>query len=94
MEVLGPPENQSGIFEAQEAEAGVSGTKKGKEAEGNLPEASLAEAQVASGAEAGVPRPSGASSPEEPEEDGRLLGSQVGMGAAEGPVCCFPLTWG
>lgn len=77
MEVLGPPENQSGIFEAQEAEAGVSGTKKGKEAEGNLPEASLAEAQVASGAEAGVPRPSGASSPEEPEEDGRLLGSQA-----------------
>ncbi|KAK2489744.1 hypothetical protein MC885_005434 [Smutsia gigantea] len=77
MEVLGPPENQSGIFEVQEAEAGVSGTEKGKEAEGNLPEASLIEAQVASGAEAGVPRPSGASSLEEPEEDGRLLGSQA-----------------
>ncbi|XP_032495904.1 EH domain-binding protein 1-like protein 1 isoform X3 [Phocoena sinus] len=61
----------------QEAEAGVSGTEKGKEAEGNLPEASLMEAQVASGAGAGVPRPSGASSPEEPEEDRRLPGSQA-----------------
>ncbi|XP_058382386.1 EH domain-binding protein 1-like protein 1 isoform X6 [Diceros bicornis minor] len=61
----------------QEAEAGVSGTKKGKAAEGSLPEASLIEAQVASGAGAGVPRPSGASSPEEPEEDGRLPGSQA-----------------
>ncbi|KAK1335548.1 hypothetical protein QTO34_003338 [Cnephaeus nilssonii] len=72
MEVLGPPENQSGIFEAQEAEAGVSGTEKGREAE-----ASLIETQVASGAGAGVPRPSGASSPEEPEEDRRLPGSQA-----------------
>ncbi|XP_068410264.1 EH domain-binding protein 1-like protein 1 isoform X2 [Eschrichtius robustus] len=63
--------------QAQEAEAGVSGTDKGKEAEGNLPEASLMEAQVASGAGAGVPRPSGASSPEEPEEDRRLPGSQA-----------------
>ncbi|XP_059961419.1 EH domain-binding protein 1-like protein 1 isoform X6 [Mesoplodon densirostris] len=62
---------------AQEAEAGVSGTEKGKEAEGNLPEASLIEAQVASGAGAGLPRPSGASSPEEPEEDRRLPGSQA-----------------
>ncbi|XP_023989040.1 EH domain-binding protein 1-like protein 1 isoform X9 [Physeter macrocephalus] len=62
---------------AQEAEVGVSGTEKGKEAEGNLPEASLIEAQVASGAGAGVPRPSGASSPEEPEEDRRLLDSQA-----------------
>ncbi|XP_072826406.1 EH domain-binding protein 1-like protein 1 isoform X4 [Vicugna pacos] len=62
---------------AQEAEAGVSGTEKGKEAEGNLPEASLIEAQVASGAGAGVPRPLGASSPEEPEEDRRLPGSQA-----------------
>ncbi|XP_057408722.1 EH domain-binding protein 1-like protein 1 isoform X7 [Balaenoptera acutorostrata] len=62
---------------AQEAEAGVSGTEKGKEAEGNLPEASLMEVQVASGAGAGVPRPSGASSPEEPEEDRRLPGSQA-----------------
>ncbi|XP_059787974.1 EH domain-binding protein 1-like protein 1 isoform X4 [Balaenoptera ricei] len=61
----------------QEAEAGVSGTEKGKEAEGNLPEASLMEAQVASGAGAGVPRPSGASSPEEPEEDRRLPGGQA-----------------
>ncbi|XP_014648502.1 PREDICTED: EH domain-binding protein 1-like protein 1 isoform X6 [Ceratotherium simum simum] len=61
----------------QEAEAGVSGTEKGKAAEGSLPEASLIEAQVASGAGAGVPRPSGASSPEEPEEDGRLPGSQA-----------------
>ncbi|KAM7085980.1 EH domain-binding protein 1-like protein 1 isoform 1-T1 [Molossus nigricans] len=72
MEVLGPPENQSGIFEAQEAETRVLGTEKGKEAE-----ASLAEAQVASGAGAGVPRPSGAPSPEEPEEDRRLPGSQA-----------------
>nr|XP_030689454.1 EH domain-binding protein 1-like protein 1 isoform X4 [Globicephala melas] len=76
-EVSGASENQSGIFEAQEAEAGVSGTEKGKEAEGNLPEASLMEAQVASGAGAGVPRPSGAFSPEEPEEDRRLPGSQA-----------------
>nr|XP_058923992.1 EH domain-binding protein 1-like protein 1 isoform X4 [Kogia breviceps] len=63
--------------QAQEAEVGVSGTEKGKEAEGNLPEASLIEAQVASGAGAGLPRPSGASSPEEPEEDRRLLDSQA-----------------
>ncbi|XP_040112097.1 EH domain-binding protein 1-like protein 1 isoform X2 [Oryx dammah] len=61
----------------QEAEAGVSGAEKGKEAEGNLPEASLMEVQVASGAGAEVSRPSGASSPEEPEEDRRLLGSQA-----------------
>ncbi|XP_069327648.1 EH domain-binding protein 1-like protein 1 isoform X3 [Eulemur rufifrons] len=77
MEVLGPPENESGVFEAQEAEAGVLGKEKGKEAEGSLPEASLIEAQVAGGAGAGVPRPSGASSPEEPEEDRRLPGSQA-----------------
>uniref|UniRef100_A0A8C4L3D0 EH domain binding protein 1 like 1 n=1 Tax=Equus asinus TaxID=9793 RepID=A0A8C4L3D0_EQUAS len=76
-EVLGPPENQSDIFEAQEAEVGVSGTEKGKEAEGNLTEASLIEPQLASGAGTGVPRPSGASSPEEPEEDRRLPGSQA-----------------
>ncbi|XP_045429700.1 EH domain-binding protein 1-like protein 1 isoform X10 [Pipistrellus kuhlii] len=57
---------------AQEAEAGVLGTEKGREAE-----ASLTETQVASGAGAGVPRPSGASSPEEPEEDGRLPCSQA-----------------
>ncbi|XP_045429698.1 EH domain-binding protein 1-like protein 1 isoform X8 [Pipistrellus kuhlii] len=56
----------------QEAEAGVLGTEKGREAE-----ASLTETQVASGAGAGVPRPSGASSPEEPEEDGRLPCSQA-----------------
>ncbi|XP_066108129.1 EH domain-binding protein 1-like protein 1 isoform X3 [Saccopteryx bilineata] len=72
MEVLGPSENQSGVFEAQEAEAGVFGTQKGREAEASLPEA-----QVASGAGAGVPMPSGASSPEEPEEDRRLPGSQA-----------------
>ncbi|XP_040112106.1 EH domain-binding protein 1-like protein 1 isoform X10 [Oryx dammah] len=77
MEVSGASENPSGIFEAQEAEAGVSGAEKGKEAEGNLPEASLMEVQVASGAGAEVSRPSGASSPEEPEEDRRLLGSQA-----------------
>ncbi|OWK17181.1 EHBP1L1 [Cervus elaphus hippelaphus] len=77
MEVSGASENPSGIFEAQEAEAGVSGAEKGKEAEGNLPEASLMEVQVASGAGAGVSGPSGASSPEEPEEDGRLPGSQA-----------------
>ncbi|XP_053780930.1 EH domain-binding protein 1-like protein 1 isoform X9 [Desmodus rotundus] len=57
---------------APEAEAGVLGTEKGKEAE-----ASLIEEQVASGAGAGMPRPSGASSPEGPEEDRRLPGSQV-----------------
>ncbi|XP_070283601.1 EH domain-binding protein 1-like protein 1 isoform X4 [Myotis yumanensis] len=56
----------------QEAEAGVLGTEKGREAE-----AGLTETQVASGAGAGVPRPSGASSPEEPEEDGRLPSSQA-----------------
>ncbi|XP_070344266.1 EH domain-binding protein 1-like protein 1 isoform X4 [Equus asinus] len=61
----------------QEAEVGVSGTEKGKEAEGNLTEASLIEPQLASGAGTGVPRPSGASSPEEPEEDRRLPGSQA-----------------
>ncbi|XP_075857904.1 EH domain-binding protein 1-like protein 1 isoform X8 [Microcebus murinus] len=62
---------------AQEAEAGVLGNEKGKEAEESLPEASLIEEQVAGGAGAGVPRPSGASSPEEPEEDRRLPGSQA-----------------
>ncbi|XP_036909102.1 EH domain-binding protein 1-like protein 1 isoform X7 [Sturnira hondurensis] len=57
---------------APEAEAGVLGTEKGEEAE-----ASLTEVQVASEAEAGVPRRSGASPPEEPEEDRRLPGSQA-----------------
>ncbi|XP_032975153.1 EH domain-binding protein 1-like protein 1 isoform X4 [Rhinolophus ferrumequinum] len=61
----------------EEAEAGVSGTEKEKEAEGSLPEASLTEAQVANGSGAGVPRPSGAPSPKEPEEDRRLPGSQA-----------------
>ncbi|XP_074192787.1 EH domain-binding protein 1-like protein 1 isoform X4 [Rhinolophus sinicus] len=61
----------------EEAEAGVSGTEKEKEAEGSLPEASPTEAQVANGAGAGVPRPSGASSPKEPEEARRLRGSQA-----------------
>nr|XP_015289947.1 PREDICTED: EH domain-binding protein 1-like protein 1 isoform X3 [Macaca fascicularis] len=60
--------------QAQEAEAGVLGNKKGKEAEGSLAEASPPEAQVASGAGAGAPR---ASSPEKAEEDRRLLGSQA-----------------
>ncbi|XP_042531746.1 EH domain-binding protein 1-like protein 1 isoform X1 [Dipodomys spectabilis] len=77
MAALGALENKSGIFEAQETESGVLGTKKGKAAGGSLPEASLTEAQVASGAEAGEPKPTGASSPEEPEEDRRLPGSQV-----------------
>ncbi|XP_045710845.1 EH domain-binding protein 1-like protein 1 isoform X2 [Phyllostomus hastatus] len=72
MEGLGLPENQSGVFEAQGAEAGVLGTQKGEEAE-----ARLTEAQAASGAGAGVPGPSGASPPEEPEEDRRLPGSQA-----------------
>ncbi|XP_035119174.1 EH domain-binding protein 1-like protein 1 isoform X5 [Callithrix jacchus] len=58
----------------QEAEAGVVGNQKGKEAEGSLEEASLTEAQVASGAGAGVPK---ASSPEKAEEDRRLRGSQA-----------------
>ncbi|XP_045710852.1 EH domain-binding protein 1-like protein 1 isoform X9 [Phyllostomus hastatus] len=57
---------------AQGAEAGVLGTQKGEEAE-----ARLTEAQAASGAGAGVPGPSGASPPEEPEEDRRLPGSQA-----------------
>ncbi|XP_013006214.1 EH domain-binding protein 1-like protein 1 isoform X8 [Cavia porcellus] len=65
------------IAGGQETEAGVLGTEKGKEAKGGIPEAGLTEAQVASGAGAGVPRPSGASSPEEPEEDRRLPGSQA-----------------
>nr|XP_042115353.1 EH domain-binding protein 1-like protein 1 isoform X13 [Peromyscus maniculatus bairdii] len=62
---------------APEAESGVLGTVKGKEADESLEGASLTKAQVASGAGAGVPRPSGASSPEEPEEDRRLPGSQA-----------------
>ncbi|XP_038935512.1 EH domain-binding protein 1-like protein 1 isoform X8 [Rattus norvegicus] len=62
---------------AQETESGVLGTMKGKEADESLKEASLNKAQVASEAGAGVPRPSGASSPEEPEEDRRLPGSQA-----------------
>ncbi|XP_037694939.1 EH domain-binding protein 1-like protein 1 isoform X2 [Choloepus didactylus] len=74
---LGSPENNSDVFEAQEAKAGLLGTKKDKEAEGRPPEASLIEAQVASGAGAGVPGPSGSPSPEEPEEDRRLPGSQA-----------------
>ncbi|XP_063120444.1 EH domain-binding protein 1-like protein 1 isoform X5 [Rattus norvegicus] len=63
--------------QAQETESGVLGTMKGKEADESLKEASLNKAQVASEAGAGVPRPSGASSPEEPEEDRRLPGSQA-----------------
>nr|XP_048314616.1 EH domain-binding protein 1-like protein 1 isoform X1 [Myodes glareolus] len=71
------PENKSDIFETQEAESGVLGTTKGKEAGESLEEAGLTKARVASGAGAGGPRPSGASSPEEPEEDRRLPGSQA-----------------
>ncbi|XP_038191881.1 EH domain-binding protein 1-like protein 1 isoform X1 [Arvicola amphibius] len=71
------PENESDIFEAQEAESGVLGTTKGKEADESLQEASLTRTWVASGAGAGGPRPSGASSLEEPEEDRRLPGSQA-----------------
>ncbi|XP_036058187.1 LOW QUALITY PROTEIN: EH domain-binding protein 1-like protein 1 [Onychomys torridus] len=71
------PENKSDIFEAQEAESGVLGTVKEKEVDESLEGASLTKAQVASGAGAGVPEPSGASSPEEPEEDRRLPGSQA-----------------
>lgn len=78
------PENKSDIFETQEAESGVLGTTKGKEAGESLEEAGLTKARVASGAGAGGPRPLGASSPEEPEEDRRLPGSQVGMGATDG----------
>ncbi|KAM5319199.1 EH domain-binding protein 1-like protein 1 isoform 4-T4 [Glossophaga mutica] len=63
---------EDGEQRSKEAEARVLGTEKGKE-----DEASLTEAQVASGAGAGVPRPSGASPPEEPEEDRRLPGSQA-----------------
>ncbi|XP_075829296.1 EH domain-binding protein 1-like protein 1 isoform X9 [Microtus pennsylvanicus] len=62
---------------AKEAECGVLETVKGKEAGESLQEASLTKARVASGAGAGGPRPSGASSPEEPEEDRRLPGSQA-----------------
>ncbi|XP_052048179.1 EH domain-binding protein 1-like protein 1 isoform X10 [Apodemus sylvaticus] len=63
--------------ESKEAESGVLGTAKGEEADGSLEEASLNKARVAGEAGAGVPRPSGASSPEEPEEDRRLPGSQA-----------------
>nr|XP_042115312.1 EH domain-binding protein 1-like protein 1 isoform X4 [Peromyscus maniculatus bairdii] len=67
----------TGTAQSEEAESGVLGTVKGKEADESLEGASLTKAQVASGAGAGVPRPSGASSPEEPEEDRRLPGSQA-----------------
>ncbi|XP_051049649.1 EH domain-binding protein 1-like protein 1 isoform X9 [Phodopus roborovskii] len=62
---------------AQETESGVLGTVKGKDADESREEASLTKTQVVSGAGAGVPRPSGASSPEAPEEDRRLPGSQA-----------------
>ncbi|XP_048217650.1 EH domain-binding protein 1-like protein 1 isoform X6 [Perognathus longimembris pacificus] len=71
----GPPAGAANTG-LQETESGVLGTKKGEEAEGPLPEASLTEAQVAGGAGAGEPGPAGAPSPEEPEEDRRLPGSQ------------------
>ncbi|XP_055466418.1 EH domain-binding protein 1-like protein 1 isoform X4 [Psammomys obesus] len=76
-EVLESEATEPAESEAQEAESGVLGTVKGKEADESLEEASLSKAQVASGAGAGVPRPSGASSPEESEEDRRLPGSQA-----------------
>ncbi|XP_051049648.1 EH domain-binding protein 1-like protein 1 isoform X8 [Phodopus roborovskii] len=63
--------------QAQETESGVLGTVKGKDADESREEASLTKTQVVSGAGAGVPRPSGASSPEAPEEDRRLPGSQA-----------------
>ncbi|KAM8816494.1 EH domain-binding protein 1-like protein 1 isoform 5-T5 [Rhynchonycteris naso] len=66
------PSSAEDTSPAPEAEAGVFGTQKGREAE-----ASLSEAQVASKAGAGVPTPSGTSSSEEPEEDRRLPGSQA-----------------
>ncbi|XP_049993073.1 EH domain-binding protein 1-like protein 1 isoform X2 [Alexandromys fortis] len=76
-EVLEPQATRTAQSEAQEAECGVLETMKGKEAGESLQEASLTKARVASGAGAGGPRPSGASSPEEPEEDRRLPGSQA-----------------
>ncbi|XP_041517190.1 EH domain-binding protein 1-like protein 1 isoform X2 [Microtus oregoni] len=76
-EVLEPEATRTAQSEAQEAECGVLETMKGKEAGESLQEASLTKARVASGAGAGGPRPSGASSPEEPEEDRRLPGSQA-----------------
>nr|XP_048314620.1 EH domain-binding protein 1-like protein 1 isoform X5 [Myodes glareolus] len=76
-EVLEPEATGTAQSETQEAESGVLGTTKGKEAGESLEEAGLTKARVASGAGAGGPRPSGASSPEEPEEDRRLPGSQA-----------------
>ncbi|XP_060032029.1 EH domain-binding protein 1-like protein 1 isoform X5 [Erinaceus europaeus] len=63
----------SGAQETERAEA--SGSQEGKAVEGSPPGVSQTEAQAASGA--GVPRPSGSPSPEGPEEDRRLRGSQV-----------------
>ncbi|XP_075829291.1 EH domain-binding protein 1-like protein 1 isoform X4 [Microtus pennsylvanicus] len=74
-EVLEPEATRTA--QSEEAECGVLETVKGKEAGESLQEASLTKARVASGAGAGGPRPSGASSPEEPEEDRRLPGSQA-----------------
>ncbi|XP_049993074.1 EH domain-binding protein 1-like protein 1 isoform X3 [Alexandromys fortis] len=74
-EVLEPQATRTA--QSEEAECGVLETMKGKEAGESLQEASLTKARVASGAGAGGPRPSGASSPEEPEEDRRLPGSQA-----------------
>ncbi|XP_052048201.1 EH domain-binding protein 1-like protein 1 isoform X13 [Apodemus sylvaticus] len=71
------PSSAEDTSPAPEAESGVLGTAKGEEADGSLEEASLNKARVAGEAGAGVPRPSGASSPEEPEEDRRLPGSQA-----------------
>ncbi|XP_051049643.1 EH domain-binding protein 1-like protein 1 isoform X3 [Phodopus roborovskii] len=76
-EVLEPEATGAAQSEAQETESGVLGTVKGKDADESREEASLTKTQVVSGAGAGVPRPSGASSPEAPEEDRRLPGSQA-----------------
>ncbi|XP_051049644.1 EH domain-binding protein 1-like protein 1 isoform X4 [Phodopus roborovskii] len=74
-EVLEP--EATGAAQSEETESGVLGTVKGKDADESREEASLTKTQVVSGAGAGVPRPSGASSPEAPEEDRRLPGSQA-----------------
>ncbi|XP_075401524.1 EH domain-binding protein 1-like protein 1 isoform X2 [Tenrec ecaudatus] len=75
-EALGSPENKARLSEARKAEVQVLEAKKALEAEGSPAEVSMGEVQVASGAGAGVPRPLGATSPEELEEDRRLPGSQ------------------
>lgn len=84
MGLPGPGEDQPAVFEAQEAKVTVTGRSEEPAAEGGLPGARVTRVQGAGGAGAGVARPLGAPSPEGPEEDRRLPGSQVGLGAAEG----------